>query len=401
MTRFEYLAMDAAGNVSDGAIEAASVADAADALARAGLTSLRTRPVRSSGGVLARLAPEPRPQHVTALTADLAMLLSGGVVLDEALAILADLEERRWLQRLVRSLKSEIAAGSSLSEALARHPAQFPPVYVETVRVAEAAGRLAEALDGLAAERRRAEALRTRVIGALAYPSFLVVAALGVLAFVLGAVIPQFEAAIEGFRDELDPAALFVFDLSRAFRDHADALGLGLAALLAGALVASRLGRGRALGIVLLSRLPGTRAIVAHHETMTFCRTLAVLIGNGVDITAALRLVRGVLRLPASAQRLDGVLAEVRQGRRLSDALAREGLMPRHVVQMLRVGEEAGELASSANRIAAFTEAKLSAALARLTAVLGPVLMVAVSLLIAWVIISVMSALVGINDLLV
>ncbi|UOM34664.1 type II secretion system F family protein [Acuticoccus sp. I52.16.1] len=401
MERFEYRAIDASGNLAAGAIEAASVADAYDALARSGLTPLDARKVAGTRPWRERMTPDPRPEHVTAFTADLAMLLKGGVQLNEALKILADLETRAWLRRLTATLSADISAGRSFSEALARHPREFPPVYAKTVEVAEAAGRLEEALSGLAAERARAEAMRRKVVAAVAYPLFLVVAALGVLGFVLLYVIPQFEGAIAGFRDQMDPAALLVFDLSAAFRAHVDLVAIASAVVLVAGLAVKRLGEARALWLALAARLPVTRTIVSHAETMAFCRTLAILTDNGVDISTALRLIRGVLARPGAGRRVDAVTAEVRQGRRLSDALAQEALMPSHVTQMLRIGEEAGELGPAAGRVAAFYELKLEAALTRLTGILGPALMILVSLLIAWVIISVMSALIGINDLLV
>ncbi|WP_075221548.1 type II secretion system F family protein [Acuticoccus yangtzensis] len=400
MARFDYRAIDAAGNLAGGSIEAGSAGEALEAVRRAGLTPLEARRAATRRTLRDLLAPDPGAAPVTTFTTDLAMLLKGGVTLADALRILAELEPRRWLRALIAAILADITAGKSLSEALARHPKAFPPVYAKTVEVAEAAGRLEEALTGLAAERTRAEALRRKVSSAVAYPAFLVVAALGVLAFVLLYVIPQFETAIAGFRGQMTGSALLVFDLSAAVRAHADLIGSGLTLVLAAALLAGRIGGGRGLWIGLAARLPVTRPIVAHAEAMAFCRTLAVLTGNGVDISTALRLIRGVMRRPGAARQVDAVTAEVRQGRRLSDALTEAGLMSPHVVQMLRIGEEAGELGPAAARVAAFYEVKLEAALGRLTAVLGPALMILVSLLIAWVIISVMSALIGINDLL-
>jgi general secretion pathway protein F len=105
--------------------------------------------------------------------------------------------------------------------------------------------------------------------------------------------------------------------------------------------------------------------------------------------------------LPAAAEQIDNVAADIRQGQRLSEALAGRQLLPGHVVQMLRVGEEAGNLADSAGRVATFYEAKLDTALARLIAIVGPAMMILVSLLIAWLIVSVMTALISINDLLI
>jgi general secretion pathway protein F len=135
--------------------------------------------------------------------------------------------------------------------------------------------------------------------------------------------------------------------------------------------------------------------------TLTFCRTLSILLINGVDISTSLRLIRGISRVPKSAETIDLILSDVRQGKRLSQSLAQRPLLPAHVVQMLRVGEESGSLPESAARVSVFYEAKLDAALSRFTAVLGPILMMSVSVLIGWLIISIMSALMSINDLLV
>ena len=126
-----------------------------------------------------------------------------------------------------------------------------------------------------------------------------------------------------------------------------------------------------------------------------------MLLKNGVDISTALRLARGVVGLRKAEAAVDQILGDVRQGMRLSQALGGRPMLPGHVVQMLRVGEEAGNLGESAARVASFYEAKLDTALSRLTAVLGPCLMLGVSILIGWLIISIMTALMSINDILI
>lgn len=402
MATFEYRAINPAGKLIVGAMEGASRAEVLAQLDGAGFTPVAARESdgRARRSWRERLTPEPKPADVTNFTLDLAMLLKGGVPLDEALLILTQMETRRWLVRLIRQLHVELSGGKSFSEVLAAHPRLFPPVYVQTIAVAEHAGRLEAALTDIARERRRNEDLKKKFVSAIAYPSFLIVAAFGVLAFVLLYVVPQFEGALQGFRGRLAPSTLFVFDLSRTFRAHVEHIALGLAALLGLALLAKRLGRGAGL-VRLLARLPLTGPILTYELTVTFCRTLAILLANGVPLTAALRLIRGVVRLPRAAEAIDAALADVRQGRRLSEALARRAILPAHVVQMLRVGEESGELADSAERVAGFYEAKLEAGLGRLSAVVGPAMMIAVACLVAWLIISVMSALISINDLLV
>lgn len=403
MATFEYRAINPAGKMIVGAMDGASRADVIAELGKAGFTPVSA--TETKGGPKRtwreQLTPEPSSEHITGLTLDLAMLLRGGVPLNEALLILTQMESRRWLVKLIEALHVEISGGKSFSQALSQHPRQFPPVYIQTVAVAESAGRLEEALGDIAQERVRNERLKKSFLSAVTYPAVLVVAALGVMSFVLLFVIPQFEGALQGFRSKLSPSTTFVFDLSRSFRENVDVIVLSIAGVLAGMLAISRFGRGGNLFVRILARAPLTKTLLAHELTVTFCRTLSILLANGVPITTALRLIQDIVRIPSAKAAIDATGGDVRQGMRLSDALAKRAFLPAHVVQMLRVGEESGRLADSASRISGFYEAKLEVALKRLVAVLGPALMVAVALLIAWLIVSVMTALTSINDLLV
>ena len=406
MSTFAYMALDDGGKVLKGTMEAGARAEVLAHLDRIGCTPISVKAQAGAAAPTGRslrdwLTPDPRPEDVTGLTLDLAMLLKGGVALTEALQILSQMESRGWLLRVLRDLHTALSHGKSLSQAIAHHPKLFPPIYVKMVEVAETSGRLEEALSELAVERQRGERLRKRFISAISYPAFLVVAAVGVLFFILIYLIPKFEVALQGFRDKIDPSALVVFEMSSFLNRNLDLVVLSLAGLLGGAVLLNRVGRERGLWLALLARLPFSRAVLANELTVTFCRTLAILVRNRVDISTALRLIRGVVRLPGAGAEIDRVVADVRQGQRLSETLARGKLFPRHVVQMLRVGEESGDLADSASRVAMFYEAKLETALSRVIAVVGPAVMVLVSVLIAWLIISVMTALMSINDLLV
>jgi general secretion pathway protein F len=404
VTTFRYKAINASGKMLDGSMDATSRSEVIAELERIGYTPISAeegKAAAKSSSWRDIFTPEPNPEHITAFTLDLAMLLRGGVALNEALVILAQMETRRWLAALIRELHISLAGGKSFSEVLEQHPKLFPPIYVKMIEVAETSGRLEEALTAIARERARNEKLRKKFFSSISYPLFLMFAAGGVLVFVLLYIVPQFERAIAGYRDRLDPSALRVFNLSRFFSDNIDLIGGGAIGLLLIGMVIGRLGRGRGVWIRLAAHMPGVRTLLSYDLTLTFCRTLAILVANGIDISSALRLIRGVLRLPTAAETIDKVVADVRQGQRLSDSLRRHPLLPGHVVQMLRVGEEAGNLADSADRIGGFYESKLDIALGRVTAIIGPAMMIAVSFLVAWLIISVMTALISINELLV
>jgi general secretion pathway protein F len=401
MPKFRYRALDSSGQMLVGIIDAPSNAAVLPELEKLALLPIEvsdaTEP-RSSWRALFSRAPTS--EEITGISEDLATLVHGGVTLDRALLILSETSTRPAMRQLLDELHRSIAGGHSLAEAVAAHPSVFPPTYAAMVEVAEAAGTLDETLRVIAHERRRGESLRRRVVSALAYPTFLIFAALGVLVFVLMAIIPEFERALAGFETGSEGSTSLVFALSRTLRANTNLFGvLAILALLV-VLMAARSRAAKAFFMRALGRIPGIREIVRNERTVAFCATLGTLTSSGVDISTALRLIRDLMRDRRSAEAIDGVLASVRQGHRLSEALTEVDLLPKYAVQMLRVGEESGELAQSAQRIAAFYETRLDRALGRLTSILGPAIMILVSFIIAWLIISVITALLSVNELL-
>jgi general secretion pathway protein F len=402
MPSFKYEALDGSGRRLTGIMDGESGPAIIQELNRAGFFPITAVEATGHKGRTLRqlLTPEPKPGDITAITLDLVMLLKGGVTLSEALLLLIQLGGGRWRDAVLREIHLALATGKSFSQALSEHPRLFPAMYVKMVEVAEATGRLEEALTSLAEERQRSERLRKRLLGAIAYPAFLIFSALSAMTFIFLYVIPQFETALEGYRDKIDPTALMVFNASDFLRENIQTICLSAGVAILGFYALGKLGEGQGIWLSLAAKMPVVSTVFLYDTTLKFCRTLAVLIGNGVDITSTLRLLRDAVRLPAHRIEIDGVIADVRKGQKLYEALEARHFLPKHVVRMLRVGEESGRLADSASRVSAFYEARLDSAFSRLIAVIGPVTMMVVSVLIAWLIISVMTALMSVNDML-
>jgi len=400
MPRFRYRALDASGQMVAGVIDAASDAAVVPELEKISVLPIEIQLEGEAGGFSLRklFTRGPTKEEVSGISEDLATLIKAGVTLDRALVILSETGVRPAVARLMLDLHREITAGHSLAEAVSTHPDLFPRTFAKMVEVAEVAGTLDETLKVIAHERRRGEGLRRRITSALAYPSFLIVAAIGVLVFVLVAIIPEFERALAGFQDE--SAQPFIFKLSRAVRANSDLFAATGILALVGILLAARTRAVRGFLMRVIARIPGTREIVVYEQTVAFCATLGTLSHSGVDISTSLRLIRDVMRNARSAEKIDRVVAGVRQGRRLSEALLDENILPPYAVHMLRVGEESGELDSAATRVAGFYEARLDRSLTRLTSILGPTIIIMVSGLIAWLIISVITALLSVNEIL-
>ena len=401
MPRFRYRALDASGQIVAGVIDANSDAAVVPELEKISVLPIEIKLDSEGGGFSLRklFARGPTKEEISGVSEDLATLIKAGVTLDRALVILSETGVRPALGRLMLDLHREISAGHSLAEAVSTHPELFPRTYAKMVEVAEVAGTLDETLRVIAHERRRGENLRRRITSALAYPSFLIVAAIGVLIFVLVAIIPEFERALAGFQEESQQP--FIFGLSRSVRANSDLfLGAGILILAVG-FFAARTRAVRGFLMRVIARIPGTREIVIYEQSVSFCATLGTLSHSGVDISTALRLIRDVMRDTRTAEKIDGVVAGVRQGRRLSEALLDANILPPYAVHMLRVGEESGELDSAATRVAGFYEARLDRSLTRLTSIMGPTIIIMVSGLVAWLIISVITALLSVNELLI
>ncbi len=401
MPKFRYRALDAAGQMRVGIIEAASNEAVLPELEKLAVLPIEISDVGETRRSLRQfLARGPTREEITGITEDLATLIRGGVTLDRALLILSETSARPALAKLMLDLHRAISSGHSLAEAVAAHPDLFPRTYAKMVEVAELAGTLDETLGVVAHERSRGEKLRRRIMSALTYPTFLMVAAGGVLVFVLVKIIPEFERALTGLQSEAEGSTQLVFALSRALRENLDLFAVLAIAVIVAVWAAGRSRAVKGMLMEALGRIPGIRDVLRHEQAVSFCATLGTLSRSGVDISTSLRLIRDLMRDRRSAEKIDRIVASVRQGHRLSEALAESDLLPVYAVHMLRVGEESGELDIAAIRVAGFYEEKLDRALTRLTSILGPAIMVLVSMLIAWLIVSVMSALLSMNELI-
>jgi general secretion pathway protein F len=341
----------------------------------------------------------PRPEDVTVFTGDLALLLKAGARINDALALFASDVDIGRLRPTVGKIRAAVLAGESFGDAISHHPALFPAMYVALVRVGEASGTLDQVLEVLGAERARADALRRRLADAARYPAFVLFAACGVLTFFLLFVLPQFATVLRDFNAKLDPVLVMFLGLSEFVRAHTDAIGLALVGLLAGGWLWLRRPSVRSAIVRRVARLPLINQIFAFHHTALFCRNLGVLLGSGVALTSTLRILADMMAATSDSQVWAKAVDRVRHGTKLSDALA-DAVLPAMAVRMLRLGEETGQLPTLARRIAEFYEAKLQRSLDRIVGVAGPLAIVSISLVVGSLIISIMTALLSVSQVI-
>jgi general secretion pathway protein F len=386
-----------------GSISAASAAEVANRIEYLGLIPIETV-TEGRATDTERLSltfwARPRAEDVTVFTVDLALLLKARARIDDALELLAGDADIGRLRPVVGQIRNRVIAGESLSEALAHHPSLFPPMYIALVRVGEASGALDQVLDLLGNERRRGETMRRKVVDALRYPAFVFVAACAVLAFFLLFVLPQFAAVLEDFHAKLDPIVAGLFATSKFVRGHVNEIEVvALVVLLCGWLLLRRATvRARIFGA--FTRLPVLNSVFRLHHTALFCRNLGILLGSGVPLTMTLRILVDMLGSSDSAGNWSKTVDQVRHGGKLSDALADTTLLPAMAIRMLRIGEETGQLPVLAANVAEFYEAKLQRGLDRIVGITGPLAIIIISAIVGTLIVSVMTALLSVTQII-
>jgi general secretion pathway protein F len=404
MKLFHYTAVSGSGDKLSGEMESDSRESVLTHLQGLGHFPVDIREARGSAGEgasqrLSLFSGRPSSSQLTLFTHELAMLLRAGLPLDRALTLLASDVGANAMTRLITRLHAEINDGKSLAEAMTAQTGVFPPVYTNMVRIAEASGTLDAVLERIAQSRQRAEKLAGKVLSASLYPGLLVTVAIAAVTIMLVVVVPRFKEMVLQAGTEPPAAAGAVFAVSDWLIANGVALLIALAAAIAGAVIALRQDGARQRLEATLLRLPLVGHIMRLSLTVRFCRNLGVLLENGVELPVAMRLVRDVVGSRAAARVLEEAYDHLRKGRGFIEPLARSGLFPTVVINMLRVGEETGGLTRSLLHIADLFEDKLDTTVQRTLTLLEPVIILLVSGFIASVIISIMSAVISINDL--
>jgi general secretion pathway protein F len=398
--QFRYRAVTHGGEIVIGEVDAPSRDEVVRRIEYLGHLPIDAEIVAS--GVFARAGriggKLPRPADVTIFLRQLALLIGAGLTLEAALHTLGD-DAGKALARFAGSVRASIAAGDSFAEALERQSAVIAPAYVAMVRAGEASGKLEGVLRAIVEDRTRSELLVDRINSAIRYPLFLVGSAVVVLLFFLIYVVPQFEPVFKDLGGRLNAGAAFVLTLSSWLRGNLDLFLGTCATLILGACLVGRKPQWRASMVAAFASIPGIAGPMRDRRTARIVATLALLVGNGVALPTALKILRDVVTDPHHVAAVDRVYEQVRNGRRFGEALADTALLPPLAVRMLRVGDETGDLASIARHAAQFYEHRLDIGLDRLMAAVGPATIILVSFVIGALIISIMSALLSITEL--
>jgi len=403
MSLFAYKAVNSAGEIEEGVRDAADEQHLIAALQTEGYIPIRVVPASTRtflGLSLGTRQSRLSQKDIALFTGELATLLESGLPLDKSLSVLMGLaEDNERLSKLVARVLEKVKGGATLADALEKQTGTFTKFYLNMIRAGEAGGSLGEVLARLSEYLERSKELKDTVSTALIYPTILLIMSLASLFVMLTFVVPQFTEMFESAGKALPVSTQIVVALAEWLQSYWWALILTV--VLVSAYMNFQLADPvtKKVWDKRFLELPLAGNIILNKETANISRTLGTLLGNGVSILTALVIVRETVDNLVLAAAIQDAEEQLKQGKNMSDALLEKGIFPKMAMQMIKMGEETGRLEEMLLRVATIYDKQLRIAIQRMLALLEPALIITLGFMIAGIIVSILLAILSVNDL--
>jgi type IV pilus assembly protein PilC len=389
VTTFNYSAINAQGVELKGELHASDLDAARDLLRQRGLLPQRVASSHkkiSAGGGLRKKIDQKALQI---FSRQFATLIEAGVSVVTALTILEEQTLDKNLAKVITGVRADVESGMILSKALSQHPAAFDRLYVSMVEAGEASGTLDRVLDRLAVQIEKTMQIKRRVKGAMIYPivvvSFASLALCGMLLF----IVPVFVKIFAQLNGQLPTLTLLVVNVSNVLRGYWYVIFPLVGAAIWGFRYWKKTEQGRRVWDRFKLRIPMKIGDVVLKVTMArFSRTLATLVGSGVDIVKALEITGNTSGNWVVEQALAEVRVKVHEGIPIAQPLIENPVFPPMVSQMIKIGEETGELEKMLGKIADFYEDEVETSINALTSIIEPLTMVLVGVMVGIIVIA-------------
>jgi type IV pilus assembly protein PilC len=390
MAAFAYTAINAEGLELFGEVHAPTLDSAREQLRVRGLLADRLEELPASGEDGVRTALKKiKPKSLQIFSRQFATMIDAGLNVVQALTILEDQTADKYLSLVISEVRADVEGGSLLSQALGRHPKIFNRLYVSMVEAGEAAGILDEVLDRLAIQIEKETNIKRRVKGAMIYPGLVISFALLVLTAMLLFLVPVFEKMYAQLGGRLPTLTTWIVNASLLLRHRWFIIIPTIVLTVFVFLRWKRSARGRKRWDAFRLRIPMKIGDVVLKVTMArFSRTLATLVAAGIDIIKALEITASSSGNWVVENALTKVKEQVHRGVPIAQPLVEQPVFPPMVSQMVKIGEETGELDAMLGKIADFYEEEVDASIAALTSIIEPIMMIGVGIMVGIVIIS-------------
>lgn len=378
---FVYKGVDRKGNKVEGELSSSSSALAKAQLIKQGIraTGVRKKPKPMFGGGGKKI----KPMDIAVFTRQMATMMKAGVPLVQSFDIVADGSENPNIQKLLKSIKDDVAAGGGFANSLRKHPKYFDDLFCNLVESGEHSGSLETMLDRIAVYKEKTEQLKAKIKKALTYPIAVVVVAIVVTGILLVKVVPQFAETFSSFGADLPAFTLFVLGLSELAQEYWWMILLGgIAFALSFGKLKERSAAFRALIDKLSLKIPIVGGILYQSICARFARTLSTTFAAGVPLIDALDSVAGATGNIHYEKATKRIRDEVSSGTQLNIAIEHTKMFPSLLVQMTAIGEESGALDEMLSKAAGYYEEAVDNLVDSLTSLLEPLIMSVLGILV-------------------
>ena len=404
MPLYRYKAVSPIGESQEGEMEGVAQTTVVDRLQAMGLIPIRIDETSAQAGGTDAGQGLFRKNRVTqsdvaVFTQEIATLLKAGLPLDRCLEILIGLSASEPVRQLIIRVREDVRGGAALSAAMEAQRGVFSRFYLNMIRAGEAGGALDVVLQRLTEFMERSKELRETVKSALMYPAILIGVAVLSVVILLMWVVPQFSQMFEESGKALPLPTQIVIGAGDTVRNYWWAMVLGGVSVYSWFSRQMRKPTSRYKWDKRLLALPLVGDLLRKLEVARFSRTLGTLIGNGVALLAALSIVKDTLSNTVMSEGLGVVAAQLKEGKGLGKPLMDTGLFPKLAIHLVMVGEETGKLQEMLIRIADIYDREVHSTVKRMLALMEPVLILGLGLVIGGIIMSILVAILSVNDL--
>jgi len=418
--RYNYIALDSRGQESTGLVEAPSPNEAIGRLRQAGYfpTNVyeegkggrdghrkratpaisRAAKSRSRKNIVLFQRKSVKTRTLMIFTRQLATLIDAGLPLLRSLNVLAKQERDGVLKNTINTLADSVQGGSTFSEGLEQHPVIFNKLYVNMVKAGELGGVLELVLGRLAEFQEKAQKIKNKVVGAMVYPVIVLVLATGIMGFLLVFIVTKFQTIFHEMlgNKPLPAITQFVINVSNFVKNHGFILLGVIVFVIAAYKFIARTSAGRHVIDRIKLRMPLFGNLIRKSAVSRFSRTLGTLVTSGVPILQALNITRETAGNSVIADAITKVHASVKEGESIVHPLEVSGAFPPMVISMIDVGEETGQLPEMLMKIAEVYDDEVDNAVAGLTSMLEPIMIVFLALVVGTIVIALFTPLISI-----
>jgi type II secretory pathway component PulF len=421
MPQFAYKARRRSGEVVEGVLEVADRSAALMQIERLGLfpvavdsprggaaAAVDRSAARSAGDLRSLMPPslraalsqkrKPKLQELATFTQQLGNLLKSGMPLTVALNSMTHLETRGIPADVSRELRQDVMEGRSLSDAMAKQPRIFSDLYVNMVRAGESSGALVEVLRRMADHFERFAEVQSKLSSALIYPAFVAVTGLGIMFFFMTYMLPKFMSIFEGMNVELPMMTQILVGISKMFSSYWWLMILTVIAVIILFKRFQATEDGRLKIDAWKMKIPLFGKVIRLNLFGQFARTLSTLLENGVPVLTALKITEQIIPNRIVKQAIAKTREEVTDGKTIAQPLARSKVFPQLMVDLVKIGEDTGDVPGALKNVADTYENELSIALRVMTNMIEPVLIIVMAIGVGFLLLSVLSAMFAITS---